>query len=78
MFLNRTCPFTGTLNTMEIPISSKEFQLGTALWEAGVNIQDAFPTLNADEREFIKTGILPATWDAMFVECDCCGEDDNA
>jgi hypothetical protein len=25
-----------------------------------------------------RTGILPATWDAMFVECDCCGEDDNA
>ena len=29
-------------------------------------IQDAFPNLSADQREFIQTGILASEWDAMF------------
>jgi|TARA_B100000131_G_scaffold240447_1_gene232745 hypothetical protein len=37
-------------------------------WESGVLIQDAMPHLNADEREFIKTGITPEEWDETFGE----------
>jgi len=39
-------------------------------WTNGMLIQDAVPQLNVDEREFLKSGILPDEWDAM------CGEED--
>jgi hypothetical protein len=29
-------------------------------------IQDVFPELNADEREFMISGTHPACWDEMF------------
>lgn len=32
----------------------------------GKFIQDAFPTLTADEREFLMSGITKAEWDEMF------------
>ena len=32
----------------------------------GMLIQDAFRYLDADEREFLITGLLPAEWDEMF------------
>lgn len=35
-----------------------------------VNIQDAFPYLSADDREFIMTGITSEEWDNMFREED--------
>ena len=31
-------------------------------------IQDAFPMLPANHREFLMTGITPEEWDAMFPE----------
>ncbi len=40
-------------------------------WEEGIDrrlIQDAFPHLNADDREFIMTGITPDEWKATFAE----------
>lgn len=33
-------------------------------------IQDAFPYLNSDQRELVKTGIHPDCWTAMFGEDD--------
>jgi len=29
-------------------------------------VQDAFPKMNAEDREFLMTGITPAEWNAMF------------
>ncbi len=40
-------------------------------WQSGEFIQDAFPYLNANQRELIKTGIHPECWDKMF------GNEDN-
>jgi hypothetical protein len=37
-------------------------------WQGGMLIQDAMPNLNADEREFVMTGITPYEWDNMFEE----------
>jgi len=34
----------------------------------GYLIQEAFPMLDADTRELIKTGITPTEWNAMFGE----------
>lgn len=52
------------INVMSIDITSEAL----AAYEAGESgyIQDAFPQLTADEREFIKTGITPGEWEAMF------------
>ena len=68
ILLERKCPFTGVFNTMELPLTHREYDRGVAKWEAGALIQNAFPMLNADQREFVKTGITPAVWDSMFSE----------
>ena len=68
LLLERKCPFSGTLNTMELPLTHREYDRGIAKWENGALIQVAFPTLTADQREFIKTGITPNTWHSVFAE----------
>jgi hypothetical protein len=37
-----------------------------AAYEAGALLQNAFPQLSADEREFYKTGITADAWEEMF------------
>lgn len=66
MLLERRCPFTGKMNTMELPLTEREYYRGFTAWENGAYIQAAFPTLNADQREFIKTGITPQMWDEVM------------
>jgi hypothetical protein len=68
MTIARKSPFNGQINKMTIPLSEKEFNRCAADWQNGTLIQDAFPMLNADEREFIKTGITPEEWEKMFGE----------
>jgi hypothetical protein len=65
MKVTRTSMFTGVTRTLDLDIS--ETKLGD--WEEGLLlIQDAFPTLTAEEREFIMTGITPEEWAAEFGE----------
>lgn len=67
MKLIRTCAFDGISYTMDIPALTDELlQKGLDARANGALIQDAFPFLNADEREFIMTGTTPEKWDAMF------------
>ncbi len=60
----RTDPFTGQMNTMLITLN--QYDLGIYEMGLGPLLQDAFPYLNAGDREFIKTGITPDAWDKMF------------
>lgn len=60
----RNNPFTGKVSTMIINLD--QLALGLYEMDAGPLLQDAFPYLNAGEREFIKTGITPESWDEMF------------
>lgn len=62
MKINRTNPFTGEINTMDLDITAEQIDA----YAAGGYIQNVFPNLNADEREFIKTGITAESWDEMF------------
>ena len=64
--ITRRYPFTGKVHQMEIPLTPKEYGKCATLWQTGMLIQDAFPTLDANQREFIKTGITPEEWDAAF------------
>ena len=59
MIIFRIDPFTGEENMMEIPVTKEQIKA----WEHGELIQNAMPNLTPDEREFIKTGITPESWD---------------
>ena len=65
IYLARVCPITNTINEMPLPITEEQYLDGMDLWAAGELIQNAFPMLNADQREFVKTGIRPETWDSL-------------
>jgi transcription antitermination factor NusG len=73
--VRRECQFTGTTEEMDIPLSQEELDAGLARswsWsrQFGGNgeehMQDIFPTLTPDEREFLQTGTTPAIWNDMF------------
>lgn len=52
-----------------IPLGFERFIYAYNAWKIkGVMIQNAFPTLNASEREFIMTGTTDEEWDSMFGE----------
>jgi hypothetical protein len=56
---------TKKVHTMDLPVTMEQINR----WQLdGVLIQDAFPNLNADEREFLKTGITKEEWAAAFPE----------
>lgn len=43
---------------------------GYRAWQNGVNIQDALPEMNADDRELLMTGTHAECWERMFPEED--------
>ena len=64
-YTNRS-PITGENNTMEFDMLQTVFDDCYVAWSEGANIQDAFPMLDADQREFIKTGLTPKDWFEIF------------
>lgn len=55
----------GKYTTVDLNITSTELYN----WQKnGTKVQDAFPHLNADEREFLLTGIPPGEWDNFVGE----------
>lgn len=64
MQITRIDPFTQKENTMELDITQAQLDR----WQNGELIQNVFPYLTADEREFIKTGITPDSWDVYLNE----------
>ena len=71
MQITKTSIFSGNTNTMELNVTQEQL----TAWESGVNIQVAMPQLDADEREFIKTGVTPTEWNELFGEEE--DEEDN-
>jgi hypothetical protein len=47
---------------MNLPILQEDIDR----WCDGEYIQNVFPQLNADQREFLMTGITPEEWDASM------------
>lgn len=63
MEITKASPLTGKPSTMDLDITFDqliEYNKGEKL------IQDVFPNLNADEREFLMTGYTPDDWDVMY------------
>lgn len=67
MIVKRKSVLSGIERTRDIPANPEDM----LLWETGaVNIQDAMPYLNDDDREFILTGITQEEWDKAFSNAD--------
>ena len=62
MNITRTSWVSGEVNTLDLPITQEQLDL----YAAGALLQDAFKNLNADEREFIKSGITAEEWEELF------------
>ena len=62
--VTKVSPFSGEINTREIDTTQEKIDL----YESGFGglIQNIFPELSADDREFIMTGITPEEWDESF------------
>jgi len=73
MLVKRRSELSGVVREMELPVTVEKL----AAWARGEGlIQEIFPELNPDQREFIMTGITKEEWDATFKEDD--EEDDEA
>lgn len=67
MQITAVCQLDGKVYTMDFPnMTETQFRISKKMWDEGALIQDAFPFLNADQREFLMTGTPPQVWDAMF------------
>jgi hypothetical protein len=73
MLIRRLDPFTGKRNELDLDVTEEQMQR----WRDGEYAQRAFPNLNADEREFIMTGIMPDTWDELFLIDEDFDDDDS-
>jgi hypothetical protein len=62
--IERRSPFSGEFNTMEIDFETEDY----IKWRGGTLIQNAFPYLTPNEREFLITGITPEEWAKEFGE----------
>lgn len=67
MMITKRSVITGQQSTREIAITPEQH----AAWKASSRpVQECFPWLSADDREFLITGITPYEWDATFPEDD--------
>ena len=58
MIIIRESPFSGKVHQWDLPVTEEEL----SSWCEGTLVQDAFPWLSPEQREFIKTGIIPDEW----------------
>lgn len=57
-----TSALTGKENQMLLPVTEAQIKR----WQDGDLVQDVFPFLNDDQREFLMTGITPDEWEAAL------------
>ena len=62
MLVSKKSSISGKINSMELPITEAQLEAH----QNGGFAQDVFPTLSAEEREFLISGITPNEWNEMF------------
>jgi len=62
MKITRTSPLTGQTNTLDLPVNRRSFRR----WLNGEPVQYCFPSLDADQREFIKSGFMPGEYEIFL------------
>jgi len=55
---------SGKTNSMVLPITSAQLDR----WTGGELIQNVFPDLSVDQREFLMTGVTQEEWNQNFGE----------
>tara|TARA_B100000767_G_C19573671_1_gene454300 strand:+ start:517 stop:735 length:219 start_codon:yes stop_codon:yes gene_type:complete len=66
VILEKKSQVTGKIHMREIDMDAQLFAVAHEAWETGTLIQNAFPNLDADDREFIRSGITPSEWSATY------------
>jgi hypothetical protein len=56
--LIRRDPFSRVYYVLDPQMSSSTFMMSVAEWNGGKMVQDAFPMLRSEEREFLLTGMV--------------------
>lgn len=64
MKITKKSNLTGNISSMELDITYEQI----AEWQGGKLIQNVFPNLSMDEREFLMSGITKSEWDGAFGE----------
>jgi hypothetical protein len=62
MQITRTSMVSGVTRTIELDVTQDQLDK----YEAGALLQNAFPNLSPDQREFLKTGITDEEWQVLF------------
>jgi hypothetical protein len=62
--VTNTSNYSGKEHTLRIKATPQQF----TLWNSGALVQEAFPNLTPDEREFIISGITKEEWNELFGE----------
>jgi hypothetical protein len=62
MQVTKLSPISMKDHTREIDVTQSQLDR----WKAGELIQNVMPSISADDREFLMTGITPEEWDAHF------------
>ena len=58
--VTRQSILTRKMNTMELPILQEHLDIYDKI--GGFNVQDIFPQLDAEQREFLINGVTPQEW----------------
>ena len=66
--VTRQSVITKKINTMELPITQEHLDIYETVGD--MLIQDAFPNLDKEQREFLLSGITPQEWNDTFGEED--------
>jgi hypothetical protein len=65
MLVKKTSIFTGKEAEMELDITQEQMDR----WQSGRElIQNVFPHLSPEQREFLMSGATPEEWDELFPE----------
>ena len=60
--IQRRSAISGKVNTMDLPVTEAQ----VSAWRNGGLIQEVMPHLNAEEREFLISGVTPEEWEGAF------------
>jgi hypothetical protein len=64
MIVIRKSQLSGYIHTLDLDVTQEQLDK----YATGQHLlQDVFPHLSRDDREFIKSGITPKEWDKAFV-----------
>ena len=65
MLITRTSLFSKVTRTLDLPVTQAQLD---NYYGHGLLLQEAFPDLDPDQREFIKTGITAEEWAKLYQE----------